>query len=101
MPVSNVSLVDLVVQCQKNVEPRFLKETLHQYAQGKFQGILSIEEAPLVSCDFIGSPFSAVLDQALTHTHGSTVQLFAWYDNEAGYCHRLLDLMNYIWKKQG
>ena len=98
VPVSNVSLLELVVQCQKNISLDSLNEALEQYSEGPLKGILSIEKKPLVSVDFLGSSASAVLDQALTQVHGQTAQIFAWYDNEAGYCHRLLDLMKYIGK---
>ena len=98
VPVSNVSLLELVLQCQKNVSLNSLNEVLEQSAEGFLKGVLSVEKKPLVSTDFLGSSASAVLDQALTQVHGQTVQIFAWYDNEAGYCHRLMDLMKYIGK---
>ena len=98
VPVSNVSLLELVVQCQKNVQLDSLNKVLEEYAEGSLKNILSIEKKPLVSTDFLGSSASVVLDQALTQVHGQTAQLFAWYDNEAGYCHRLLDIMKYIGK---
>ena len=98
VPVSNVSLLELVVQCQKNISLNSLNEVLKQSSETSLKGILSIEKKPLVSADFLGSSASAVLDQALTQVHGKTAQIFAWYDNEAGYCHRLLDIMKYIGK---
>ena len=98
VPVANVSLLELVLKCQKDVQLKSLNEVLEQYAEGPLKGILSMEKKPLVSTDFLGASASAVLDQALTQVHGKTVQIFAWYDNEAGYCHRLLDVMKYIGK---
>lgn len=98
VPVSNVSLLELVLQCQKNLSLNSLNEVLERSAEDSLKGVLSIEKTPLVSADFLGSSASVVLDYALTQVHGQTVQIFAWYDNETGYCHRLLDLMKYIWK---
>ena len=98
VPVSNVSLLELVLQCQRNISLDSLNEVLEQSAQGFLKDVLSIEKKPLVSADFLGSSASAVLDHALTQVYGQTVQIFAWYDNEAGYCHRLMDLMKYIGK---
>lgn len=98
VPVSNVSLLELVLQCQKRIPLDSLNKTLEQYAEGSLKGILAIEKKPLVSTDFLGSSASVLLDHALTQVYGQTVQMFAWYDNEAGYCHRLLDLMKYIGK---
>lgn len=98
VPVSNVSLLELVLTCQKEVSLDSLNKVLEESSQGSLKGILSIEKKPLVSTDFLGASASAVLDQALTQVHGKTVQVFAWYDNEAGYSHRLLDVMKYIGK---
>ena len=98
VPVSNVSLLELVLTCQKEVSLDSVNKVLEESAQGSLKGILCIEKKPLVSIDFLGTSASAVLDQSLTQVHGKTLQLFAWYDNEAGYCHRLLDIMKYIGK---
>ncbi len=98
VPVSNVSLLELVVQCRKDIQLDSLNKVLEEYAEGSLKNILSIEKKPLVSTDFLGSSASVILDQALTQVYGKTAQLFAWYDNEAGYCHRLLDVMKYIGK---
>lgn len=98
VPVSNVSLLELVLKCQKDVPLDSLNRVLEESSEGSLKDILSIEKKPLVSTDFLGASASVVLDQALTQVHGKTVQIFAWYDNEAGYCHRLLDVMKYIGK---
>ena len=96
VPVSNVSLLEFTVQCRKDISLNSLNEILEEYAEGSLKNILSIEKKPLVSADFLGSSASVVVDQALTQVCGKTAQIFAWYDNEAGYCHRLLDVMKYI-----
>jgi len=98
VPVSNVSLLELVLKCQKDVPLDLLNQVLEKSSESSLKDILSIEKKPLVSADFLGASASAVLDQALTQVYGKTVQIFAWYDNEAGYCHRLLDVMKYIGK---
>jgi len=98
VPVSHVSLLELILTCRKEVLPDSLHQALEESSQGPLKGILSIEKKPLVSADFLGNCASAVLDQALTQSYGKTAQIFAWYDNEAGYCHRLLDVMKYIGK---
>ena len=94
VPVANVSLVDLAVVCQKSITKEELKKAFHAFE--KKSSILKISNKPLVSCDFIGSPYSAVLDEGLTHVNQNTAQVFAWYDNEAGYCHRLMDMVQFI-----
>jgi glyceraldehyde 3-phosphate dehydrogenase len=66
-------------------------------AGGRMQGILQYCEAPLVSSDFRGSPFSSILDALSTMViSGSMVKVLAWYDNEWGYSCRLGDLATYI-----
>ena len=52
---------------------------------------------PLVSIDFNGSPYSATVDAELTNVMaGNLVKVMAWYDNEMGFSHRMLDLAVYL-----
>ena len=56
-------------------------------------GILHYSEAPLVSSDIVGSPYSSIFDAGLTSVlDGTQVKVIAWYDNEWGYATRLVDL---------
>jgi glyceraldehyde 3-phosphate dehydrogenase len=58
----------------------------------RYKGILAITEDPIVSSDIIGDPHSAIVDLGLTQVlDGDFVKVFAWYDNEFGYCNRLID----------
>ena len=54
---------------------------------------LAYSEAPLVSADIVGNPYSAVFDAPLTQVVGDQVKVFAWYDNEWGFSHRLVELL--------
>jgi glyceraldehyde 3-phosphate dehydrogenase len=65
-------------------------------ATGSLKGILSYTEDPIVSVDVIGNPNSCVFDALLTSVIGNMVKIVGWYDNEAGYSNRLLDLVNKI-----
>ena len=94
VPVSNVSIVELAVQCRQNVEASSLHQKLEKFSQLK--GVLGVEQKPLVSSDFIGSPLSAIVDAPLTQTNKNSLQIWAWYDNEAGYSNRLLDVMRFL-----
>lgn len=98
VPVSNVSLVELVVFCEKNLTRSKIRKAFELFEQKS--AVLAIEDKPLVSCDFTGSPYSAILDFDLTKIFQNTAQIWAWYDNEAGYCHRLIDVVRMI-KKNG
>lgn len=60
--------------------------------EGRWQGILTWSEEPLVSTDIIGNPYSAIVDLGLTQVvDGDLVKVFAWYDNEYGYSNRLVE----------
>ena len=66
-------------------------------AAGSLQGVLAVSFEPLVSTDYNGSSFSAVLDADLTKVvGGNLVKVMAWYDNEMGFSNRMLDLAAYI-----
>jgi glyceraldehyde 3-phosphate dehydrogenase len=59
----------------------------------KYKGVLAVTREPLVSSDFIGNVNSCIVDLSLTNVVGQTmVKVVAWYDNEAGYSHRLVEM---------
>jgi glyceraldehyde 3-phosphate dehydrogenase len=97
VPVPNVSLVDLVVEVEKNTSVEEVNAAMRAAAIGPLQGILGYCEKPLVSCDFNGSPASSTLDALSTNVlGGNLVKVLAWYDNEWGYSNRVCDLVAYI-----
>jgi glyceraldehyde 3-phosphate dehydrogenase len=55
-------------------------------------GILGYSQLPLVSSDFNGSPLSSIVDADTTYVIGQMVKVLSWYDNEAGYSNRMVDL---------
>jgi glyceraldehyde 3-phosphate dehydrogenase len=97
VPTANVSLVDLVANLSKSTTAEEVNATLKQAAEGKLKGILEYTDLPLVSIDFNGNPASAIIDALSTTMLGERmVKVLAWYDNEWGYSHRLVDLVKYI-----
>ena len=97
VPVSTVSVVDLVVETEKPVTVEAVNAVLKEAAEGNLKGILGFEEAPLVSCDFKGNDNSSIVDAALTKTMGDNMlKVVAWYDNEWGYSMRVVDLIRYM-----
>jgi len=93
VPTPNVSLVDLVATVEKSgITVTDVNEALKQAAQESLAGILGYSEAPLVSVDFNGSPLSSIVDAPTTYVVDNMVKVLAWYDNEAGYSHRMVDL---------
>ena len=97
VPVSTVSVVDLVVETEKPVTAEAANAELKKAAEGKLKGILAFEEEPLVSTDFMGNDNSSIVDAALTKTMGDNMlKVVAWYDNEWGYSMRVIDLIRYM-----
>ena len=96
VPTPNVSLIEFVVSTQKNLSVEKVHQALKESSQSSLKGILDFQEKPLVSCDFLGSPYSCVVDLPLTKVNSNHLQLFAWYDNETGFCHRLVDMIHFL-----
>jgi glyceraldehyde 3-phosphate dehydrogenase len=61
-------------------------------SEGPLVGILEYSDEPLVSTDIVGSPYSSIFDSGLTMAMGNLIKVLSWYDNEAGYSNRLVDL---------
>jgi glyceraldehyde 3-phosphate dehydrogenase len=102
VPTPNVSLVDFVATVEKSTTKEEVNQAFAAAQVGSLQGVLSLCSEPLVSIDFNGTPFSAVVDAALTNVLGGTlVKVMAWYDNEMGFSRRMLDLAAYIGQRLG
>ena len=95
VPTPVVSLVDLVAITKRDVTVEEVNEAFKKAAGEAFwQGILSVTEDELVSSDLVGNSHSAVVDLPLTHVvAGNMVKVVAWYDNEWGYCNRLVEVV--------
>lgn len=93
VPTPNVSIVDFVVTIEKSgVTVSDVNDALKMASQESLAGILGYSEAPLVSIDFNGAAFSSVVDAPTTYVIDNMVKVLCWYDNEAGYSHRMVDL---------
>jgi glyceraldehyde 3-phosphate dehydrogenase len=94
VPVPNGSLVDLTVATSKPVTAAAVNEAMKRASQGRLRGILQYSEDPIVSQDIVGNPHSAILDSPLTMASGDRlVKVMAWYDNEWGFSHRMVDAL--------
>ncbi|MBN1683343.1 type I glyceraldehyde-3-phosphate dehydrogenase [Candidatus Bathyarchaeota archaeon] len=96
VPVPNVSLVDFNAILKKEVSKQEINETFRKVAKKKLKGILTVDDEPLVSVDYIHNPHSSIVDATSTMVLGNQVKVVAWYDNEYGYSCRLVDLVNKI-----
>jgi glyceraldehyde 3-phosphate dehydrogenase len=97
VPTPNVSIVDLVATIEKpGVTTTEINEALKEASEGELSGILGYSDAPLVSSDYNGCPLSSTVDAPTTYVVGNMVKVLAWYDNETGYSHRMVDLASMI-----
>ena len=97
VPTPNVSLIDLAVEVEKDCDVNAVNKAFQKAAGEGLKGYLNYSEAPIVSSDLNGSPFSATVDAPLTSVMDRRlVKVFAWYDNEWGYSCRLRDLVKYL-----
>ena len=95
----NVSVVDLVVELEKDVTVEEINGALKEAANGPLKGIMEFCEEPLVSIDFNNSHFSSIVDGLTTSViGGNMVKILSWYDNETGYSARIVDLIAFIAK---
>jgi glyceraldehyde 3-phosphate dehydrogenase len=100
VPTPNVSVVDLVVELEKDVTVEDVNGKLKAAAEGPLKGILEYTELPLVSSDYNGSTASSTIDALSTMVmEGNMVKVLSWYDNEVGYSNRVVDLVDYIASK--
>ena len=100
VPTPTVSILDLICEVEKKATAEEINYTFKKASQKKeLKGILGIEDAPLVSSDYIGNSFSAILDAPLTMAKDNLVKVVAWYDNEWAYACRLAEFAEYVGKK--
>ena len=96
-PVPTGSLTDLVVTLGREITKDEINEAYAAAAaDGPLAHVLQYSEDPLVSTDIIGNPHSCIFDSLMTMSHGTTVKVFGWYDNEWGYSCRLVDLVGVL-----
>jgi glyceraldehyde 3-phosphate dehydrogenase len=97
VPTPNVSLIDLTAITTKSTTREEVNATLRAAAEGPFRGLMRYCDEPLVSSDFNGDAHSAVIDSDSTNVvDGNLVKVFAWYDNEMGFSHRMVDLAKMV-----
>lgn len=97
VPTPNVSVVDLVVETDKETSKDEVNALFKKASEGELKDILGYTELPLVSRDFLGNPLSSVIDAQSTYvSNGNLVKILSWYDNEWGYSNRVKDLISYI-----
>lgn len=93
VPLLNASLTDCVFEVARGTTVEEVNELFKSAAEGELKGILGYEERPLVSTDYTNDERSSIVDAPSTMVINETqVKVYAWYDNEMGYAHRLVDV---------
>jgi glyceraldehyde 3-phosphate dehydrogenase len=97
VPTSNVSVVDLVAEIDRDATGKQINEAFRKAAEGPMRGVLDVCDEPLVSIDFLGNPHSSIVDALNTKVlEGNLVKVLSWYDNEWGYANRVVDVAEMI-----
>ncbi|MBU3956970.1 type I glyceraldehyde-3-phosphate dehydrogenase [Patescibacteria group bacterium] len=92
VPVASGSIADFVFLVTKRTTVEEVNQVFRKAAKGKYKGIVEVTEEPLVSTDILGTTASAIVDLNLTAVvDHDLVKIVAWYDNEWGYCCRLIE----------
>ena len=102
VPTADVSAVDLTFRTSKSTTLAAINAAMKEAAEGSMKGVLGYTEEQVVSSDFIGDPHSSIFDAgAGIGLNDRFFKIIAWYDNEIGYSHRLIDIMRYMAAKDG
>jgi glyceraldehyde 3-phosphate dehydrogenase len=94
VPVSDGSVVDLVVQLEQRPDRDAINKAVKAAAEGPLKNVLEYSTVPLVSSDIIGNPHSSIFDSLVTQATGDGyARVVSWYDNEWGYSNRCVDVI--------
>jgi glyceraldehyde 3-phosphate dehydrogenase len=96
VPTMTVSLSDITAVLKRSTTKEEINTVFTKAAHTYLKGILDISNVPLVSSDYIGNAYSAIVDTELTNVvGGNLVKVVAWYDNEWGYANRLIEMVEH------
>ena len=97
VPTANVSVVDLTVKLVKDTSYEEVMSTLKSASENELNGILGYTDEAVVSQDFIGDARTSIVDaKGGIQLNSKFYKIISWYDNEAGYSNKLIDLAKYF-----
>ncbi|MEM9167346.1 MAG: type I glyceraldehyde-3-phosphate dehydrogenase [Planctomycetota bacterium] len=100
VPTADVSCVDLTFKTAKSTSLADINAAMQAASQGAMEGVLGYTDEEVVSSDFVGDPRSSIYDaKAGIELNDHFFKVVSWYDNEAGYAHRCVDMLRYIASK--
>ncbi|MFS4469497.1 type I glyceraldehyde-3-phosphate dehydrogenase [Maribacter sp. 2210JD10-5] len=99
VPVPNGSLTDITFNVKRNTSIEEINDTFKRISENELKNILYYTEDPIVSIDINNSSYSCTFDSLMTSVIGKMVKIIGWYDNETGYSSRIIDLLNFMVKR--
>lgn len=93
VPVSDGSVTEMTLVTKSDIDVAQINAAMKAAAAGPLKGIMQYTEDPIVSVDVLGNPHSVVFDAGLTTVFNGLIKVAGWYDNEAGYSNRLVDVV--------
>ncbi len=102
VPTADVSAVDLTFRTAKATSLDAIHAAMKAASEGPMSGVLGYTEEAVVSSDFIGDPRSSIYDAgACIELNDRFFKVVSWYDNEAGYANRCIDMLKMLAEKDG
>ena len=94
VPVPDGSVTDFVCEVEKEVSIEDVNKVFKKAADSSMKGVIEYSDEPLVSSDIVGNSHSSIFDSLSTNViDGHLVKILAWYDNEWGFSHRMVDVI--------
>lgn len=93
VPVSDGSVTEMTLVTKSDIDVAQINAAMKAAASGPLKGIMQYTEDPIVSVDVLGNPHSVIFDAGLTTVFNGLIKVAGWYDNEAGYSNRLVDVV--------
>ena len=102
VPTADVSCVDLTFRTEKATSLKDINAAMKAASEGPMKGVLGYTEEEVVSSDFISDPHSSIYDaKAGIELNSNFFKVVSWYDNEAGYANRCVDMLRMMADKDG
>ena len=97
VPTADVSVVDLTVRLEKETSYEEIKKVFKAASEGELKGILGYTDDAVVSQDFVSDAHTSIFDAgAGIELNSKFFKLISWYDNEAGFSNKMLDLAAHV-----
>lgn len=93
VPVPDGSLTELTLVVKNEISAEQIHTAMKLACETHLKGILDYTDEPIVSSDIVGNPHSSIYDEEMTTVVGKMIKVVGWYDNEAGYSNRIVDLI--------